>query len=232
VNARTSAASRALPLEESRRARCSEVETLKWAGLGAMLTAHVVEFALGQPGGWPHAVGRLAFPLFVFAFASALRDDNALVRVVSRLMVWGLIAQVGCFLVKGPLPLNVLFTFAIGVALYDCCLQREVSRLALGAVLLLLSCVCEFGPAGAVCVALMLAAGRLWRTSAEPELGRLCAVAALVLLCLWNGDGWALLAAPICIGVATLRLQLPRVRGLFYVTYAAQWFVLFGVLHA
>jgi hypothetical protein len=203
------------------------LEVVKYAALGAMLASHVAQYAYGVDGGWAHVVGRLAFPMFTAALALGCVSEDALRRTMWRLVGWGVVAQVGSVLVRGPLPLNVLFTFALGVVLYVGVARNSLGAWVSAAAALLIGMACEFGFVGVALVAVALAAGRTFEryTGAPRYIAALAVVGMLCALCAFNGDGWALLAVPVLFGLALFE-GLPRVRHLFYVVYAAQWFAL------
>src|SRR5690606_26366846 len=97
------------------------IEPMKWLGLILMLVEHA-SFYVFDVMTWPvYLVGRLVFPLFALALGLGIADKTLAQRfeVFRRLVLWGAIAA-GCGLaVRDPFPLNVLFTFALGITLHS-----------------------------------------------------------------------------------------------------------------
>jgi hypothetical protein len=113
-------------------------EELKWLAAGLMVVDHVNGYLLGSQDPVLYALGRLAFPIFAMVLAWNLAEagEGAKGRVLERLLLFGLLAQPFTMLLRYPLmpaipglePVwwqgNVLFTFAVGVAVV-LALERE-----------------------------------------------------------------------------------------------------------
>jgi hypothetical protein len=203
------------------------VELLKWVGLYAMLLDHTARYLISAVPGeafpsWLGDLGRLAFPCFAIALAVG-SDGLVGVRfngLIRRLVLWGVIAQVaGSFIRVGDYA-NVLFTLALGLLLY-----RQLERIgpvwkraAWSALILLAGTFVEFRHPGVLFVAVCC----WW--AARPSMARLVAVvAASLLLAGVNGSLWATPAVLAAVWLLEVPWIIPRVRGMFYWVYAAQW---------
>lgn len=201
------------------------VELVKWIGLGVMLADHVGAFVL-QPSIATELLGSLAFPLFAIALAAALAqaDARAQARTFQRCMTFGLIAEAGRLLVESQmLPLNVLFTLGLGVALAQ---QAVAGFPILRTVAIFMAAVTvEFSIPGVVLVALLVMAYR------DPRVWHLFAlVIAFGLLHPFNpmAPHAAFLAIPLvaCLSFVPAHNDVPRVPQLFYWLYCLQFPVL------
>ena len=200
------------------------IELMKWVGLAAMLVEHVAHFALGVTNGWPFVVGRLAFPLFTIALAvgCAQKTIPELREVAARLFAWGMVAAISGMLVRQPVPLNVLFTFALGVVLHVVTRGFHVGRWLVGAVVLFAAMFVEYKALGVIAVAVALHGAREDRPASQ------CGWIALSLLLIASVkfNASAILALPAVFLINLGRIELPRVRGGFYWAYAGHWVVL------
>lgn len=200
------------------------VEALKWVGLLAMLQEHVFRYALGHYPFASYVVGRMAFPLFAFALVKAASlYDEKFPQLLARLLLWGAISAAARVFVLEPLPLNIMFTFALGLVAARC-ISQGVGGVFIALCAIAAGSVCEYGAAGVLFVAITrvyFERGALW-----------CLLLAVAALCLAN-HGWipalAFVLAPI---VAHLGTGIPRVRGVFYWIYAGQWPVIAGLRYA
>ncbi|CAH2708371.1 Conjugal transfer protein [Xanthomonas campestris pv. nigromaculans] len=212
-------------------------EFLKWIALICMTCDHVATILYGGYVPVLSQLGRIAFPVFALVMAYNLAQPRADYRKsVSRLAIWGLIAQpVHAWAFGAWWPLNVLLTFCLAA-----CLVWAVDRRQwpLAAFLGLLAPVfVDYQWTG---VWLVLASwhwfkghGRLvnifaWydtsTTLAHVRIPVLLA-AAMILMCLYNGNAWALLAIPL-MEVGYRNWKLPRLRWAFYVYYVSHLAVL------
>lgn len=201
------------------------VEALKWLAMLAMVVDHVNLVFFGRElGVLADAVGRVAMPLFALVIGYNLARPHAdLRRCLRRLLVFGflalpahalLFAQIG-----GWWPLNILFTFAVAVAFMFAIQSRRCA--AAVPLLVLGSCVVEYFLPG---VALVLAS---WLFARHPSWrSGVLLLGALVLLCVVNGNGWALLAVPVVAFAARADVTVPRVRMFFWWFYPAHLAVL------
>lgn len=196
--------------------RSGAIEILKWLGLVAMLTDHIGKWVLGSPVFWTEHVGALAFPLFTVALTAALADHPHTGWVHRKMLFWALAAQVLGMLVRDPVPLNILFTFLLGLLAFQA--EREhgffafLSFLALGVFV-------EYGPFGVLFVYGMRAAFFY-----RQPIYHVLSVISLLTFAPWNsGTHMAIVALPLAWLVISLHPTFPRVRGFFYKVYAFQW---------
>lgn len=91
-------------------------EALKWLALVLMTGDHINAAFFDRSLPYLSEIARVAFPVFAFVLAYNLTDRSAWAKrgqIVQRLVLIGLIAQ--SFHPLGPLPLNVLYSFATGI---------------------------------------------------------------------------------------------------------------------
>lgn len=198
------------------------LEALKWFAVACMLQEHFFRFVVGTLPQWSYAIGRMTFPLFGFALVLSIVYGAPWRRLLPRLLLWAVIAQLAQLLVRPFLPLSVLFTLAAGAAaIYVARDTRGLSRWGVVALVSLATVLCEFGGYG---VLAMVAAFY----GVKRRDGVLLFL-AMCLVCASNGDLWAW-AAVVWLGlVEWLDLQFPRVRHVFYRIYALQFPVLWLV---
>lgn len=134
----------------------AQQELLKWVAVATMTLDHANR-SLWPYQGWAFAVGRLAFPLFVFllAFNTTVRMVP-LRRYVLPLLVFGVLSQppVFVFFERGWLPLNILFTMLLGVTFLGVVrvLRQRFPKLLAWSVAVIiwagLGVFVEYGPTG------------------------------------------------------------------------------------
>ena len=201
------------------------IEPLKWLALLLMLAEHWMRYVAGDLPPWLFNAGRLVLPLFTFALALGLRAQpcSGLARILVRMLAWAVIAQATLQFVDAPDDrLNVLFTFALGVAAaysFSCFRNFPLVTLVLCAIGAL-SWWCEFGPIG---VAFVAGCVTLARAGDRPVAAWIAVLALLALLAIPNGNHYALAALPLTLLLAGLPLRVPRLRGAFYWAYALQF---------
>lgn len=210
------------------------LEAIKWVAFALMVLDHVARYAIEGLGPVPWLLGRLVFPLFAIALGAGMARRKDLADMLLRLVVWGAVAQAAMlFAYPGARQLNVLFTFGAGVAI-AALIQKfgsaegrrpfaiMLSLLGLlGAVLT--ACASEYGPVGAALVASAIWAGRRHDGGGAHWPSALTLTACVILLTPINGTAMAVLALPVAWAALRWPVELPRVRRLFYVGYAAQW---------
>ena len=201
------------------------IEPLKWLALLIMLAEHWMRYVADDLPAWLFKAGRVVLPLFTFALALGLRAQpcSRLARILVRMFAWAVVAQATLQLVDAPDDrLNVLFTFALGVAAaYSVsCLKPlllvTIVLCGIGA----LSWWCEFGPIG---VSFVAGCVTLARAEDRPLAGWVGVLALLALLAVPNGNHYALAALPVALLLAALPVRVPRLRGAFYWAYALQF---------
>ncbi|MEN5339931.1 TraX family protein [Stenotrophomonas sp. TWI143] len=206
-------------------------ELLKWLALVLMTGDHIVTvFGLGYVPGVSQ-LGRVAFPVFALVMAYNLAQPGAdAAKSARRLALWGLVASPAAVLAFGQaLPFNVLLTFA---AAAGCIWALERRHWALAALLCFAAPVAlDYTWPG---VWLVLAAWAWFKNhgrrmhfllgSWDFRRQRLYLVlpiwvwACMGLLCLYNGNGWALLAMPV-MALGEVSARVPRAGRVFYVYY-------------
>jgi len=202
-------------------------ELLKWLALVLMTGDHVNKVMFAGSLQWLSEVGRVAFPVFavVLAYNAAVDTRSGTAgRAIRRLLLAGAIVQPFHALAFGYwLPVNVLFSLALG--LYVCTARSVWAALGAWAVLGLFVDYQWTAPA------LMLGA-RLW-FGAKTWTGHVVAAVALGAaygaLCVYNGNGWALLSVPVLWALGRLDVRLPRVRWVFLGYYVAHLVLLSAI---
>lgn len=189
-------------------------ELLKWIAVLLMTGDHVVKVFYGGYVPVVSELGRIAFPVFALVMAYNLAEPGAdIAKSVRRLAMWAAIAQPAHALAFGHwLPLNVLASFALAASVVWAIRAGRwwlVAGLA-GPLPLLV----DYQWAGIAVVVAGYALRRLHGSSA----GVFAQLLAIGLLCLYNGNGWALLVLPVmCLGHAPV--SVPRSRWAFYGYY-------------
>lgn len=215
-------------------------EFLKWLAVVLMTGDHVVSaFGLGYVPLVSEA-GRVAFPLFALVMAYNLAQPGSdASKSVKRLSAWAIVATPFAYLVFGSLlPLNVLFTFALAASAIWALQRRLWALLALTAIVLppfvdyawtgvwlVVSAWCWFRDHGRRMHFLLGSFD--WRRSRLYAVVPIWVWASMGLLCIYNGNGWALLALPL-MQAGELRFPVLRARWAFYVYYVGHLAV-FGI---
>jgi hypothetical protein len=208
------------------------VELLKWVALAAMLVDHVALYVFhDRPAdGIAYAVGRLTFPLFVIAIAIGIarfREEapQAAARAWRRLLWWAVIAQLASFPLRGLEFFNVLFTMALGVALFlvECAPWSRVVKVLAVVGVLCASLRVEFLLFGPLAV---WAAIRWARLPTALNLAAL--VASTASLVIPNGNSVALVGLALAWLLALLPFGVRHVPRLFYWAYVVQFPLMWG----
>lgn len=189
-------------------------EALKWLAVVLMTGDHVIKiFDLGYVP-VVSELGRVAFPVFALVMAYNLAEPGADIgKSVRRLATWAVIAQPVYVLAFGLLlPLNVLASFALAASVVWAIRERRLWAVAVlvGPLPLLV----DYQWAG---IAVVVAGYALRRLHFSPA-GLCVQLLAIGLLCLYNGNGWALLALPLMV-LGYAPIQFPRTRWAFYGYY-------------
>jgi hypothetical protein len=196
-------------------------EVLKWVALLLMTGDHVDKALLHGSAPWLGEAGRVVFPIFAFVLAWNLHHGSPGSRAASvrRLVIAGLLVQPLHALVFGFwIPATILFTLALGIFVAD----PEKPAWIRAAVFLVASFFVDYQWAGVLLVAACFYVIRHldgWRAWAALAL-------AVLPLCLFNGNAWALLALPLLWWFGTLPEEIPRHRWTFLGFYAAHLAVL------
>jgi len=202
----------------------SQQELLKWLAVFTMTLDHANR-TLWPFQGWAFAVGRLAFPLFVFLLAYNLTVRRVRARrYLLPLLEFGAVSQLPVMMVLGRdvLPLNILFTLLLGVAftpIFTYIKRFMPTGWAVFNVVLvwgLLGLFVEYGPVGVLLIPAMQ------YLLARPSFFSVALVALLLPAAnLFVPAALVPFALPLLIwGVTRLRLApLPRARWVFYAFY-------------
>lgn len=193
-------------------------EALKWLAFAAMLVDHANKVFAGGAWAWAVPVGRIAFPVFAFLIGRHLLSNRMLVR----LLVIGAIATVPHVVALTPghaVPLNILFTFAAAAGVVRLWLSGNLAFA--GVVLLLGVLLCDYTLPGLL---LVVSCWAWWQARTFATWSMLAA--SLLLLCLFNGNSFALLAVPLVLLAASCDWRAPRVRHFFWIAYPAHLAVL------
>ena len=185
--------------------------------------------------GWAFAVGRLAFPLFVFLMAYNLTVRRVpFQRYALPLLAFGMVSQFPAMVVlgRGLLPLNILFTLLLGVTSLPAVkqLERLMPRgLAVFNVALvwgLAGLFVEYGPVGVW----LVPATQLLLLRPSLITGVLTGF-LLLAVNLFTPASFVPLVLPVLVwGVTRQSLgTLPRARWVFYAFYPVHLLVLWGV---
>jgi hypothetical protein len=198
------------------------LEALKWLGMLTMTIDHVNRIFYQGQYYWALCVGRVAMPLFAFVFsynfaqAKEFREQNY-EKSFKRLILFGILATPGYILMRhlpGIIPLNILFLlFAVAAFLffYE---QKGKLNLESLAIFFVGGVFVEFSwPGILVGIAFWFYCKQTyWLTS-------LMAVMATATLYLDNLNNWALAALPIIWLAPYIRINIPRIRYLFWCYY-------------
>lgn len=195
------------------------IEAIKWLALAAMVVDHVAAVFYDRDVPlWAEVVGRLAFPMFAIVIGYNLSRLGAdLGRALNRLALFGLLAlpfHAYLFsILDGWWPLNVMFTFAVAVAVVQA-LQLNRPAVALAVFVVGGALVEYWWPGVALVVVTWMAAG-----SKRPSRYAVPAVITLAALCVVNGNLWALGALPLVVVLVQVAPYVRRSRWAFYVVY-------------
>lgn len=206
------------------------LEALKWLAVILMTIDHTNTFVLQSAHTWMYDAGRIAFPLFGFAFAYNMTRPSFFERFPSRLLkivVIGLIAQIPMVLMHvSTFHLNIMFT--LGFTALIIYAVKDMPRVAIwGAILcslILLNDLVDYGSLGVLYV---LAAYNLARRPGYLQWTLF--IFALALLYYVNGNFYTLAALPIVLAAQKVRVPCPRTKQAFYAYYPTHLAVLAGL---
>lgn len=191
-------------------------EALKWVALVLMTGDHVNKVLLDGSHPWLTDLARVVFPIFAVVLAWNVArhpDPQATARAIKRTLIAAVLVQPLHAAAFGYwLPLNILFTLSAGLLV-----ATTRNPLVVVLVGLLGGAFVDYAWAG---VLVVFAAAMLAREPASWAARGMFAV-ALICLCWFNGNGWALLALPMLAVGAQLPVSLPRWRWAFLGYYAA-----------
>lgn len=171
-------------------------ELLKRVAFAAMLVDHVDMLLLERSQPWMWAIGRVAFPVFVFTFCFGLAYSRDVVRVGLRVLGVALLAQLVWQWASPGYGANVLFVMALGALAALGSVASPLPWFAVFIVYVLAVHRIEGGVLGLLCLAGGLAAGRWWRSSSLPLAPRVGA-AVRAGSGLRRAGSWLLWAYPV-----------------------------------
>lgn len=199
-------------------------EILKWVALVLMTGDHVNKVLLANSAPWLSEAARVVFPIFAIVLVYNLhmhRHHDATARALVRLLIAAVIAQPFHAWAFGYwLPLNVLFTLALGVYVAS----ARNGWLA-AAAWILGGAFVDYQWAG---VGVIVAARVLFRSNGHWR-GWLLLAAAIAALYVINGNLWAVLALPLVWWLGPSTGDVPRWRWTFYVFYPAHLAIIAAV---
>lgn len=206
------------------------IEALKWLALFAMTIDHINLFLFERQLPFMSELGRVAMPLFGFVLAYNLARPDALqkgihVRTMKRLLIFGLLAAPFFIALKSWLPLNIMFTLLLATYLIYLIEKGGQWNYILCCIVLITAGAfvdyAWFAPI--YCLA-------AWWFCKSPDLSSgLVWLGMTVLLWLCNLNYWACVALPVIFLAQYLKLEIPRLRYVFYAYYPAHLAILLFV---
>lgn len=196
------------------------LEALKWLALVLMVLDHVDKFLYAEKLYLLFDLGRMVMPIFGFVLAYNLARPGALargvhLRIMKRLALFGALSTPLFVLLVGWWPLNIFFMLFLVTAIAFL-LDRGGRWRRAGAIALFIvgGVFVEFWWPG---IASCLAALAYCRQPTNKRLSVWALTTALLFII--NQNLWALVALPVVLTAAQLRLDVPRVRWAFYAAY-------------
>lgn len=208
-------------------------ELLKWLGLLLMTGDHLAKVFYGGYLPVISELGRVAFPLFAIVMACNLAQPGAdPLKFLRRLLPWALVAQpFFIWTFGGLLPLNVLWSFALVAACLA--LQQRGHGIWAGLLFFFAGVLVEYRWFGGALILLFWLFYRDHGAGTPPAHQRffhlLLALVALIFLCVYNGNAWALLSVPLILVLGSRHWPLPRIRWFFHLYYVGH-LALFGLI--
>lgn len=197
------------------------LEALKWFALVLMLGDHINLALFDRSLPVLTEIARIVFPIFALVLGYNLARPGAdWGRVLKRLVIVATIAQPFHYVAfDRALPVNVLYTFAAGLAVIS---QAEKGRVFLAAMLFLAAgLVVDYRWPG---VGLLVSAFYLARS---PSLVAWMAISACMVGLAWiNGNFYALWALPVVFLASRVNFNVQRSPWAFYTLYPAHLAVL------
>jgi len=207
------------------------LELIKWLAVIIMVIDHYNKYIYNGTVEPFFQLGRLAMPLFGIVFAYNLArphiDASHLTRIIIRLLVVALIAQVPFYLLGhiayGWFPVNILFLFLVSALIIQ---QFKInSKYSIFLSLFLFISLGFFVEYAWFGVAVVISAWFYFEKKQSIYL------IALTLSCLSlvfiNSNYYAVLALPLFFILARVNIKFPRWRNAFYVFYPGHLFILY-----
>lgn len=205
---------------------------MKWLALGLMTADHINPYLLDGAMPALYGFGRVAFPLFAFVLAYNLARPGAsasYARAMRRMAVFGALATLP-FVLPQPLrpnalPLNIMFTFILAIAVITLITSEQRVRRIAGVALF----VCGGGLVEYPWVGVAIVVSMFWflRTGAAWALMLWLILHALALplqaLIFYHAPlqygMWAIAAILVVPLLARTPISVPRMRWIFYAYY-------------
>lgn len=195
-------------------------EWLKWTALVLMTADHVNKVLLDGSQPWMSEAARVVFPIFAIVLVynlHASKDPNTARRSLHRLAIAALIAQPFHAWAFGYwLPLNVLFTLALGLRIINAPLHVGALLFVFGGLFV------DYQWAG---LALICATSWMLRHPGH-WAGPLAVGASVTSLYVINGNAWALAGLVLIWLLRNVPGEFPRARWTFLGYYVAHLGVL------
>ncbi|RST50022.1 TraX family protein [Variovorax sp. MHTC-1] len=198
------------------------LEALKWIAMVLMALDHINKYLLGEAHTVLFILGRMAMPIFGFVLMYNLARPDALaadihLRVMRRLLGFGLLATPIFAGLVGAWPLNIMFMLLLATGMVWL-MERGGWWRVTAAVFAFIGfgALVEFWWFGA------LSCLGAWFFCRSPTGGRL-ALWVLALCSLWivNRNFASLAALPLIWGLSRINIPLGRHKRLFYAFYPA-----------
>lgn len=203
------------------------IEFLKWLAFAAMIADHINVYLFDKDFPILFELGRLAMPIFAIVLGYNLArpgiyQNNAYWRVIRRLFLTGIVSVPIILALRDNigltdmLPLNIMFMLLVAT-LFCFLWEGGESRDLILAGLLIGSSgffVEYYWPGIVLCVS-------IWAYFRYGNWFTLLSLAlpSLGLICLLNGNLWALVAIPIFILASQIVIKFPRFQHVFYYLY-------------
>lgn len=198
------------------------IEALKWLALVLMTIDHVNKFLFQGQMSYMFEVGRLAMPLFGFVLAYNLARPEAMLngmhlRAMQRLFIFGLLASPFFIPMAGWWPINIMFMLLIATF--------TIYLLEKGSQANIWLCIIVF-IAGGIFVeffwfALAYCLAAWWYCKSPSIVSGLVWLIVTALLSAVNLNAWALAALPVIFLFSYIKIEMPRLRYIFYAYYPA-----------
>lgn len=200
---------------------CGGREVLKWIALVLMTGDHVNKVLLHGSQPWLTDLARVVFPIFAVVLAWNVArhpDRGAIDRSIYRTLLAAVFVQPLHAMAFGYwLPLNILFTLGAGMVVANTRSLPVVLLVGIAG-----GAFVDYTWAGILVVVAAVGLAR----NPDRLANRLLFGLALLVLCVFNGNAWALMALPIVAVAGQLPVSVPRWRWTFLGYYALHLAVL------
>jgi hypothetical protein len=203
------------------------IEAVKWLALITMAIDHINKYLFNGSLPYMFEIGRLALPLFLFAFAYNLsRPSVNYQRVFKRLTLFAVLSSIPYMMLGGLKwfwwPLNVFTTFIAVLAVINLLKNKTINSYL--AALLFFLVVGYFVEYWWVAVSIGVFAWLFFSEKSPLFLALL--IVSVFSLSYINGNYWALAALPIFYLCTLNKIEIPRLKYFFYAFYPLHLLVL------